>query len=76
MNSNRRTRQFKEMLCGGRPLDLDLLRQLPVDARNKRALLAVATKRFPDKAKDLLALAQKLDFYRDPTSLCLRKALN
>jgi Flp pilus assembly protein TadD len=70
------TRQFKGMLGGSRPLDLDLLRRLPVDAHNKRALLAVAAKRYPDKAKDLLPLAQKLDFYRDPTSLCLRNVLN
>jgi hypothetical protein len=57
-------------------LDVEWLRGLMIDVRNKRVLVAVAARRFPDKAKELLALARVLDFHRDVTSLCLRKVLD
>lgn len=63
------------MLDGRKPPDLDRLRRLPIDARQKRVFAAVLARRFPDQAKDLLTLARSLDFYRDPVSLCLRKVL-
>jgi hypothetical protein len=43
---------------------------------DKRVLLVVAAKRFPDHAKDLLPLARRLDFYADVTSLCLAKVMD
>src|SRR5262249_28884520 len=72
----RRGRQFAEMLTGKRAVDFELVRRLTLDPRHKRVVVAVAAKRFPEFGKDLSALAQQLDFHRDPTSLCLRQATN
>jgi tetratricopeptide (TPR) repeat protein len=71
----RRGRQCAEVLAGKRPVDVEQLRRLALEPRNKRVVLAVIAKRYPEKSKDLLTLARKLDYHRDATSLCLRKVL-
>jgi hypothetical protein len=54
---------------------MEHLRRLAMEPRNKRVVVAVIAKRFPEHCKELLTLARKLDYQRDPTSLCLRKVL-
>jgi hypothetical protein len=71
----RRGRECAEMLAGKRPVDMEHLRRLAMEPQNKRVVLAVIAKRFPEHSKDLMTLARKLDYQRDPTSLCLRKVL-
>src|SRR5262249_5865466 len=71
----RRGRQCAEVLSGKRPVDMEHLRRLAMEPRNKRVALAVIAKRFPEHSKELLSLARKLDYQLDPTSLCLRKVL-
>ena len=63
------------MLAGRKALNTDLIRRLPLEPRQKRVLLAVVAKRYPNQEKELLPLARTLAFYRDATSLCLRKVL-
>jgi tetratricopeptide (TPR) repeat protein len=72
---SRHERQLGEMLAGGRPISADALRRLRIDPRQNRVLLVVAARRHPELAKDLLPLAQKLDFHCDSISLCLGKVL-
>jgi hypothetical protein len=48
---------------------------LTIEPRTKRVYLAVLAQRFPDQAKEILALARTLDFHRDAISLCLRQVL-
>ena len=71
----RRGRQCAEVLAGKRPVEIEHLRRLAMEPRNKRVVLAVMAKRFPEHSKELLGLARKLDYQRDPTSLCLRKVM-
>jgi hypothetical protein len=71
----RRGRQCAEVLSGKRPVHMEHLRRLAMEPRNKRVVLAVIATRFPEHSKELLSLARKLDYQRDPTSLCLRKVL-
>jgi tetratricopeptide (TPR) repeat protein len=73
---DRHTRQLAEILAGRKPVDMGLITRLPIDAREKRVLVTVAARRFPDKAEELLRFARTLDFHRDPTSLCLRQILD
>lgn len=73
--ANRYTRQLSAMLTGRQPLNTGLIRRLPIEPRQKRVLLAVVAKRYPDQAKELLPLARSLNFYLDGTALCLRKVL-
>ncbi len=68
-------RIYAAMLSGKRPPDARLARRLPVEPNLKRVVLAVLAQRQPDQAKGLLALAKKLNFQRDDTSLCLQKVL-
>jgi hypothetical protein len=70
---DRYTRELSATLAGRRPLDANRLKKLPIDPLNKRVLLLVVVRRFPDQAKNLLPLARKLDFLADATSLCLTK---
>jgi hypothetical protein len=72
---DRHHRQLGEMLTGKRPATADALKKLPIEASQKRALLGVAAEKHPELKKELLPLARKLNFQRDPTSLCLRKVL-
>ena len=66
-------REFSATLAGRRPLDVNRVKKLPIEPSNKRVLLLVVARRFPDRAKELLPLARKLDFVADATSLCLTK---
>ena len=63
------------MLAGRQPVNQERLRKLPIDPLDKRVLLVVVARRFPDQAKDLLPLARKLDIFADGTSLCLAKVM-
>jgi hypothetical protein len=69
-----RLRKFGEMLAGRR-LNQDQARRLAIEPDQKRVLLAVMAKRYPESGKELLELARRLDFSPDLTSLCLRQVL-
>jgi tetratricopeptide (TPR) repeat protein len=69
-------RTLGEMLAGRRPIKEDQIRRLPIEVEQKRVLLAVVARRFPNSSKELLPLARKLDFSPDVTSLCLQKILD
>lgn len=64
-------RLFGEILEGSKPSAGGLPQRLAVDPSLKRVLLAVLAQRQPGQAKELLALARRLDFQRDAYSLCL-----
>lgn len=64
-----------DILAGKKPFDARLVQRLPIEPTSKRVLLAVAAQRYPDHAKELLALARRLNFQRDAISLCLEKVL-
>jgi hypothetical protein len=68
-------RKLADMLAGRKPMTYAELSALPMDLEAKRVLLVVAAKRRPELAKETLALARKLDYTPDITSLCLRKIL-
>jgi hypothetical protein len=68
-------RRLGEVLAGKQPVNVDVLRRLPIQPEHKRIFLAVVAKAHPEHAKELLDLARKLDFQRDVTSMCLRKVL-
>jgi tetratricopeptide (TPR) repeat protein len=68
--------QLGEVLAGRAKPDVARLRRLSIQPEQKRALLAVVARRYPETAKELLPLARKLDFSPDPFSLCLRKLLD
>ncbi len=72
---DRYAREMGAMLAGRQPVNKDRLRRLPIDSLDKRVLLVVFVKRFPDQTQDLLPLARKLDFFADGTSLCLAKVM-
>src|SRR5262249_44612668 len=59
-------RRCAAILAGKQPVDLEYLRRLAMEPRNKRVVLAVIAKRYPEHGKDLLAMARKLDYQRDP----------
>lgn len=73
---DRDSRELGAMLAGRQPINPDRLRRLPVECLEKRVLLLVVAKRYPDKAKDVLPLARQLDFCADATSLCLSKVMD
>jgi tetratricopeptide (TPR) repeat protein len=64
-----------EVLAGRQKPDAGRIRLLSIPPEQKRVLLVVVARRYPETAKELLPLARKLDFSPDPTSLCLRKVL-
>jgi hypothetical protein len=64
-----------EVLAGRQKPDAGRIRRLSIPPEQKRVLLVVVARRYPETAKELLPLARKLDFSPDPTSLCLRKVL-
>ncbi len=68
-------RLLADVLLGRKPIADHPPQRLPLPAMSKRVYLAVFAQRHPERAKEALALAEKLDFYRDDTSLCLRKVL-
>jgi tetratricopeptide (TPR) repeat protein len=68
-------RQMGRILSGRQKLDSNQVRRLPIEPEQKRVLVAVLARRYPDSAQNLLPLARKLDFAADLTSLCLRKVL-
>jgi tetratricopeptide (TPR) repeat protein len=68
-------RQLAEMLAGPKPPDVARIRRLVITAEQKRVLVAAVARRYPETAKELVALGRKLDFAGDGTSLCLRKLL-
>jgi tetratricopeptide (TPR) repeat protein len=72
----RRGRKCADMLGGKVPVDVEYLRRVAIYPGQKRVVLAVMTKRFPEQSKDLSTLARKLDYHRDATSLCLRQVLD
>src|SRR5262249_18231921 len=64
-----------DILAGKKPFDARLMQRLHIEPASKRVLLAVVAQRYPDHAKELLALARRLNFQRDAISLCLEKVL-
>ena len=68
-------RLFADYLEGRQPPATRLAQRLPIEPNAKRVLLAVAAQRLPEQKQELLALAKRLDFYRDAVSLCLAKFL-
>ena len=66
-------RQLGEVLAGKQPPKTDRLRRMAILPEQKRVLLVVVARRFPEMAKELLPLARQLDFEPDAVSLCLRK---
>jgi hypothetical protein len=72
---DRDTRRFSELLAGKQPCDVEAVRRLPHDVKEKRVLVALLARREPDKAKELVALAKRLNFQLDETALCLRQLL-
>ncbi|HEV3081824.1 MAG TPA: tetratricopeptide repeat protein [Gemmataceae bacterium] len=68
---DREERRFAAMLATGKAPDLEQVRQAPIDPDIKRVAIAAAAAHSPDRTKELRELAQKLDFQRDLTSLCL-----
>jgi hypothetical protein len=71
-HGDRDARRLAQLLTSDKPLDLPWLRGALIPADTKRVLLAAVARRYPSQGKELDALARKLDFPRDPTSLCLR----
>jgi hypothetical protein len=72
---DRDARRLGELLTAKQPPDVEEVRKLPHDAGDKRVLVALLAARHPDKAKELTALARRLNFQRDETALCLQKLL-
>jgi hypothetical protein len=71
----REQRLFGELLAGRKPLEGHAAQRVPLEPDSKRVLLAVLAQRYPDRAKDFLSLARRLDFQHDAISLCLRSFL-
>ncbi len=69
------SRRLGEMMAGRQPLNVELIRKLPLDPKEKRVLLAAVAFRLPEQANGLRELALALDFHRDTLSLCLRRCL-
>jgi tetratricopeptide (TPR) repeat protein len=69
------THRLGEVLAGRQPLRAEDVRRMWILVEQKRVLVAVVARRYPEAGKELLPLARKLDFLPDPTSLCLRKVL-
>jgi hypothetical protein len=68
-------RRLATILAGKSELDVTEVRRMIFQPRDKRVLLAVVAQRFPKTAKELLPMAEALDYAPDATSLCLRKVL-
>jgi tetratricopeptide (TPR) repeat protein len=73
--AGREERSFADLLEGRKPPDGQMVEQIVIDPKIKRVLLAVLAQRNPGTAATFLALAKKLDYERNATSLCLRKVL-
>ena len=66
---------FADLLDGKQPSREGLLRRIPVDPNDKRALLLVYAQRFPQQGTEAIALARQLNFQHDAIALCLGKYL-
>jgi tetratricopeptide (TPR) repeat protein len=73
--AGRDERQFGEILQGRRPATGGLPQRLALEPSLKTVLLVVLAQRQPDQAKELLALARRLNYQRDVVSLCLAEYL-
>jgi hypothetical protein len=73
---SRQERQLGDMLAGRQLATTEGVRRLTIDPSRKRVLVAVAARRYPALAGELLPLARQLDFQRDATSLCLTMILD
>jgi tetratricopeptide (TPR) repeat protein len=69
---DRDARNCAAMASGAKPFDLARMKDAPLQPTLKRVVLAACARKFPTNAKELNALATKLDFERDEISLCLR----
>lgn len=72
----REERLLGDVLAGRKTLAQHPPERMVLDPRDKRVFLAVLAQEHPDRAKELVELAKRLDFYRDAISLCLRKVLD
>lgn len=72
---DREERMFADILKGTKPAANNLALRLTFDSSVKRVLLVVLAQRQPAQARELLALAKKLDYQHDAISLCLQKYL-
>ncbi|HEX3151013.1 MAG TPA: hypothetical protein VHR66_23235 [Gemmataceae bacterium] len=69
---DREGRACAAFASGAQPFDLAKVKEMPMEPSLKRVVLAAFAQKFPANAKELNALATKLDFERDEISLCLR----
>jgi predicted Zn-dependent protease len=67
------SRALGEMLAGRQPVKVEQIRRFHLMPNQKRVLLVVVARRYPETAKELLPLAKTLDYDPDATSLCLQK---
>jgi len=73
---SREERLLADLLAGRKTLAQHPPERIVLDPREKRVFLAVLAERYPAQAKEMIALAKRLDFHRDAISLCLRKVLD
>lgn len=68
-------RFFADLLAGRKTMAEISPPRSPIEPEKKRVLLTVLAERYPQKAKDLLPLAKRLDYQHDAVSLCLGRFL-
>ncbi len=68
---DREGRFFAAIIDGKKPIDLPSVKDAAMDPSVKRIVVVALARMHPDRAKELHALAKKLDFQRDEYSLCL-----
>lgn len=73
--ASRDERLLADVLLGRKSITACPPHKIPLNPLSKRVYLAVVAQRYPELAKDAIALAEKLDFQRDEISLCLRSVL-
>jgi tetratricopeptide (TPR) repeat protein len=69
---DRAGRMVGAMADGKQAFDWEKVKDSPMNPPTKRIVLAAVARKNPQHAKELEALARKLDFERDDDSLCLR----
>ncbi len=71
-HGDRSARRLSAMMTGKQPFDENWILEATLLPKFKRVLLVALARKFPAHAAKFTALAKKLDFDRDETSLCLR----
>jgi tetratricopeptide (TPR) repeat protein len=68
----REERQLGDLLAGRKPLTPRAAQRLLIVPRQSRVFLLVIAQRLGEQSKEVVDLARRLDYHRDPISLCLR----